>query len=132
MAQWAGQLTGWTAPWEVEVDVPVAAQGVLQQPGQLGVPVGHVSSPLALVSQSTDDIAQGQLQRKDRVRVAHLHAQPNTHRQAGTAQSKPRTGPLKPSQFLALLVGALVPVTERSDQDAGKELNVWSPKMQRG
>ena len=42
--------------------VPVAAQRVLEEPGELGVSVGHMDHLLALVPQGTDDIAQGQLQ----------------------------------------------------------------------
>lgn len=41
--------------------IPVAPQRVLEQPSELGVPVGHVHYLLALVSQGADHITQGQL-----------------------------------------------------------------------
>lgn len=45
--------------------IPVASEGILQQSRQLGVPVGHVGGPLALVAQSTYHIAKGQLEEKE-------------------------------------------------------------------
>lgn len=41
--------------------IPVASKRVLEQPSELGVPVGHVHHLLALVPQGADHIAQGQL-----------------------------------------------------------------------
>lgn len=45
--------------------LPVAAQGILEQTCQLGVPVGHVRHLLALVPQGADHVAQGQLRETD-------------------------------------------------------------------
>ena len=50
--------------------VPVAAQRVLEEPGELGVPVGHVHHLLALVPQGADHVAQGQLRRQTAAREA--------------------------------------------------------------
>ena len=40
---------------------PVPPEGVLQEPCQLRVPVGHVPASLGLVAQGTDDVAEGKL-----------------------------------------------------------------------
>ena len=67
--------------------VPVAAQRVLEEPGELGVSVGHVHHLLALVPQGADHVAQGQLRRQTAAREAR----------GGGQSPEGRPGPLTPA-----------------------------------
>lgn len=52
--------------------LPVASKRVLEQPSELGVPVGHVHDLLALVPQGADHITQGQLWEKEPELRSHI------------------------------------------------------------
>ncbi len=51
----------------------VTPQGVLEEAGQLRVPVRNMRTFLGLVPQSTDDITKSQLQERERDNGRHTH-----------------------------------------------------------